>query len=290
MRSPSSQKLIRLAAQTFTLLCGIYFLWEALSYRGLYSRLAEFQIARFGQYAPLLTYLFLLCLFSLPALLIAWLLLRKRDKDTPVAQILDQRLDQARRLRRFLIAPGLTAACVAAGLLIYSAFGLPSPEGETQTVSASEIGAVSIKQGPARLVGGELGTIIFFGQDWFVGDDRMAFSPYRSSGASTAAASVFVQLEARTKSDAEKVTQQPSWSGIIVEGGLPGPVRVLFNYMGVGITTPHYTLYADEYSLKIRYWLQSIQWGILAVFFGILAIWQNRSIKKLEKMRDQLTA
>jgi hypothetical protein len=290
MRSPSSQRLIRLAAQAFVLLCAVYFLWETLSYRGLYSRLAEFQIARFGQYAPFLTYLFLFCLFSLPVLLISWLLLRKQHDDTPIAEIVDDRLAQARRLRRFLIAPSLTAACVAVGLFIYSIFGLPSPEGEVQTIAASEAGAVSIKQGPARLVGGELGTIIFFGQDWFVGDDRMAFSPFRPSGSSVGAASFFVQLQARSKSDAEKVTQQPAWSGIIVEGGLPGPVRVLFNHMGVGIKAPYYTLYQDEYSLKIRYWLQSIQWGILAVFFAILAIWQNRSVRKLERLRDQLKA
>lgn len=289
MRSPSSQRLIRLAVQCFTLLCGLYFLWEALSYRGLFSRLAEFQIGRLGHYAPLLTYLFLFCLFSLPALLVAWLFLRKRDGDAPMAEIVDDRLEQARRLRRFLVAPSLLAALVAAGLLTYSTFALPGSEGEVQTISASEIGAVSIKQGPARLVGGELGTIIFFGQDWFVGDDRMAFSPYRSSGSGSAAASVFVQLEARNKRDAEKVTQQPVWSGIIVEGGLPGPVRVLFNYLGVGITAPYYTLYQDDYSLKIRYWLQAIQWGFLAVFFAILAVWQSRPIRKLTRMREQLS-
>lgn len=290
MRSPSSQRLIRLTAQVFTLLCGLYFLWEALSYRGLYSRLAEFQIARFGQYAPLLTYLFLLCLFSIPVLAIAWLLLRKRNDETPFAEVVGHRLSEAKRLRLFLVAPGLTAACTAAGLLTYSVFGLPGKEGDIQTIAAGEFDSVGVKQGPARLVGGELGTIIFFGQDWLIGDDRMAFAPYRPSGPANVPASVFVQLEARSKSDAEKVTQRPAWSGIIVEGGLPGPVRVLYNYMGIGIPSTHYTLYRDEYSLKIRYWLQSIQWALLAAFFALLVVWQNRSIKKLENLRKQLAA
>lgn len=288
MRSKPSSRLIRVLSQAWAALCGLYFLWEALSYRGVFSRLAEFQIARFGHYVPLLTYLFLLCLCTIPVLIIAQLLLKQSHAEMPLADVVALRLSQAQRLQRLLIALSATALCVAGGFLLYTFYALPDQKGELQTITASEAGSLAVKEGPARLVGGELGTIIFFGQDWLIGDDRMAFSPYRPAAGGDGLAHVFVQLEATRKSDAERITQRPSWSGLIVEGGLPGPVRVLFNYLGVGISTPYYTLYQSEYAMKIRYWLQAIQWAILSAFLALLVAFQKRAIARIENLRDQL--
>jgi hypothetical protein len=290
MRSHFSQTLVRSASQAWTLACGLYFLWEALNYRGLTSRVAEIQIARFGSYVPLLTYLFLLCLCAVPAVILARLLLKRAERDMPDAELHELRWKQARQLRRWLVGLGAIACCVAAGFLAYASFALPRQEGELQTIAASELGAVPVKEGPARLVGGELGTIIFFGQDWLVGDDRMAFSPYRSASSGDGLAHIFVQLETNDKADAGKITQRPSWSGILVERGLPGPVRVLFNYVGVGMATPYYTLYQSEYALKVGYWLQALQWALLAVFFAFLVAFQSHVIRKIEKARDHMRA
>lgn len=288
MLAPFTQTLIRFAAKAWTFACGLYFLWEALNYRGLTSRLAEFQIARFGNYVPLLTYLFLLCLCALPALILARLILRRAERDLPYAELLELRWKQARQLRRWLVGLGAIACCVAGGFLAYASFALPSQEGELQTIAASELGAVNVKEGPARLVGGELGTIIFFSQDWLVGDDRMAFSPYRTVSSDDGLAHIFVQLETDNKGDVGKITQRPSWSGILVERGLPGPVRALFNYVGIGMATPYYTLYQSEYALKVGYWLQALQWALLAVFFSFLVAVQSRVIRKIGSVRDHM--
>lgn len=282
MQSEAAIRLASLASRLWAVLVGLYFLWEGGTYSGLFGRLAEFQINRFGAYAPLLTFLFLFCLLVVPVWLLVRLAARGREKKADTAELFALRIAQARRLRIVLAALGATALAVALGFVAYATLLLPNQNGSVQTIAVSEIGMIGIEEGPARLVGGELGTIVFFGQDWFIGDDRMMFSPYRPVSATGGQAQVFVQLGATSKEDAETIVQRPAWTGIIVEGGLPGPARVLFNSIGVGIATPHYTLYENDYSLKIRYWMQAVQWSILAVFFGIMVTFQARTIRRLE--------
>lgn len=290
MRSYGFQRLLKIAVWFWAILCGVYFLWEALSYRGLFGRLAELQIGNFGSYVPLLTYLFPFAVAVVPVWLVSRLVLRRSEDDLEPSALIELRLGKARRLRVFLAAMVATTLTVALGFAIYAFWALPDESGRLQTIAASEFGAIPIEEGPVRLVGGELGTTIFFGQEWFIGDDRMAFSPYRPSIAPEGLVHVFVQLEAKNKSDLDGVVQGPSWSGILVKGGLPGTVRVLFNYLGVGIAAEHYTLYKNEESLTIRYWLQAIQWTILGAFLLLLVAIQTRTIRKIEKERTPATA
>ena len=140
------------------------------------------------------------------------------------------------------------------------------------------------------MVGGEIGNIILFGQDWYLGDNRMAFAPYRASGKNGSVARLFIQLDASNKTRLAQMGQRPAWSGILVEGGLPGTARALFNSTGVGISKPYYTLYRDEFSLKIRYWTQSIQWALLAAFLLIFGRLQTRRIEKLEENQTVTSA
>lgn len=285
--SMRSRSLMKLAVRAWIGLCGLYFLWEAATYRGLFSRLTEWQIGHFGTYAPLLTFLFLFLLGILPAWVVARVL-RKRDPEPEAAPPLEVQIRHARSLRAIYYGFSAIAFAVVLGFLAYTLFALPGPDGRVQTIAASDAGTISIAEGPARLVGGEIGTIVFFGQDWLIADDRMAFAPYRPAGSGVAV--LFVQLEAINKEKLATFGQRPSWSGILVEGGLPGAVRSLFNGIGVGVGNPYYTLYRDEYSLKIRYWLQTIQWLILAGFLAAFTALQSRRIKRLEASKGELAA
>ncbi|MBN8842302.1 MAG: hypothetical protein J0H88_03560 [Sphingomonadales bacterium] len=280
--STRSKSLTKLAVRAWIALCGLYFLWEAATYRGFFGRLAEWQIAHFGAYAPLLTFLFLFLLAIFPAWLILRIL-RRRDPEPDVEPPLDVQIKRARTLRAIVYGFAAVSFCVVLGFAAYTLFALPGPDGRQQTIAASDAGSVPIVEGPARLVGGEIGTVVFFGQDWFIGDDRMAFAPYRP--ASGGAATFFVQLDATNKDKLAGLTQRPAWSGLLVEGGLPGTARVLFNAIGVGIRDPYYTLYRDEYSLKMRYWLQTIQWLILTAFLLGFTALQSRRIKRLEETK-----
>lgn len=289
MKSSKRSPLLKLAAQGWLGLSGLYFLWEAMNYRGFFGRLAELQIHYFGAYAPLLTFLFLFGLAALPAWLILRVLRRREQEDQSLTESLTLKIKRGKRLRAIVYSFAAATSVVMVGFVIFTLFMLPNPQGKAQTIAASDFGSVAVKEGPARLVGGELGTIVFFGQDWFIGDDRMAFAPYRAA-VDGRLARVFVQLEAKNRTQLVGITQRPAWSGILVEGGLPGTARVLFNSLGVGISKPYYTLYRDEYSLKIRYWLQAIQWTILAAFLLIIGRMQTRRIKKLEEERRALIA
>ena len=285
MRSRSLARPLSLAVQAWTLICGMYFLWEAISYRGLFGRLAELQIARFGSYVPLLTFLALFVLAVVPAWIIVWFFARRHEKELDIGELIGLRVTQARKLRLLLVALATASFSVALGFTVYALWFLPDQDGELRTIAASEFGAVPVQEGPTRMVGGELGTVIFFGQDWPIGDDRMAFSPYRPVASTTGPARVFVQLETTGKKDRKSIVQRPAWSGIMVEGGLPGTVRVLFNYVGVGIADPYYTLYQNEHALKIRFWLQAIQWALLTLFLSLLIVLQRRTIKNLERQK-----
>lgn len=287
MQAQKTHQLIRLTAQLWAIVWGLYFVWEGLTYRGLFGRLAEFQIAKFGTYAPLITFLFLFVLVVLPVWIIARLLMRRSEDDMDLTALFDLRITQARRLKRYLMAFCSIAFAVAGGFAVYAGLLLPGHNGKLQTIAASEVGTVAISEGPARLVGGEMGEIIFFGQDWFIGDDRMAFSPYRPTGTSDGLARLFIQIEATKKEQLQSIVQRPAWSGIIVEGGLPGTVRVLFNSLGIKISDPYFTLYQNEASLKIRYWLQAIQWVILGLFFGLLVTLHGRTIRALKQQKSE---
>ena len=290
MKSSKRSPLLRLAAQAWLAIAGLYFLWEAMNYRGFFGRLAELQIHYFGAYAPLLTFLFLFGLAALPAWLLLRILRRREQQEQSPSEMLSLQIKRGKRLRTILYSFAAATTVVVAAFIVFVLFMLPSPQGNVQTIAASDVGTITVQEGPARMVGGEIGTIVFFGQDWFIGDDRMAFAPYRAAGKDGRLARVFVQLEAKSKTQLASITQRPAWSGILVEGGLPGTARVLFNSLGVGISDPYYTLYRDESSLKIRYWLQAIQWTILAVFLLIFARMQTRRVKKLEEERGELVA
>jgi hypothetical protein len=283
MKSPGSHRILKRLVSVWTALFATYFMWEALTYRGLFARLAEFQIAKFGAYAPLLTYLVLVAILVVPALIILWFVTRSTSNDADPDSERVLRIGQARRIRAVLAVVGVTVLAVALGFAVFAGWFLPGQSGKLQTIAISDVGTVEITEGPARLVGGELGTIVYFGQDWFIGEERMAFAPYRPSGGSDGLARVFVELDAKNRAELKAMAQRPAWSGIIVEGALPGTARALFSYIGVGVATPHYTLYRTEYDLKVRYWLQAVQWAMLAGFIGLLVLLQSRKIRRLEK-------
>lgn len=290
MKSPGSHRILKRLVSVWTALCATYFMWEALTYRGLFARLAEFQIAKFGAYAPLLTYLALVAILVVPALIILWFVTRSTSNDADPESERVLRIGQAQRIRAVLAVVGVTVLAVGLGFAVFAGWFLPSQSGKLQTIAISDVGTVEITEGPARLVGGELGTIVYFGQDWFIGEERMAFAPYRPSGGSDGLARVFVELDAQNRAELKAIAQRPAWSGIIVEGALPGTARALFSYIGVGVATPHYTLYRTEYDLKVRYWLQAVQWAMLAGFIGLLVLLQSRKIRRLEKDQAPTTS
>lgn len=277
------RSIILLLCRGWVVFCLAYSGWETLNYKGLFARLAEIQIGYFGSYAPLLTYFLLAAIGVIPA----WLTLRHfrrkdllaRGFDTADAIELERVMSLRTVLRGFAIATSLTVFV----LVGYATFRLPGADGRVQTIAASEAGSVSIVEGPARLVGGELGPVVVFGQNWTLGRDRTAFAPYLVASKRSNPAIMFVQLPVPDRATVSSFRQQPSWSGIIVEGGLPGTVRALLRSAGVSFGSPYYTLYASEYDLKIWYWLEAIQWALVTLFLLGCIWWLSGRAKRLQR-------
>lgn len=281
MRSPKIFPWLKRAASLWAGVCAGYFLWEAVSYRGFFARLAELQMAKFGAYAPFLTYLVLVSCAVVPALLLVWILRPSADHYDANDGLGLARLAQAKRWRLVLSTLGLAAVTASVAFAVYPMLFLPSQNGQMQTIAISEVSAIPVKEGPARIVGGELGTVITVGQNWFIDDERLAFAPYRALTGSGGVARVFVELDATNGKALADLTQRPSWSGIIVEGGLPGSARSLFNAIGIGISSPYYTLYRTDYALRIGYWLQAAQWLVLAAVLGLAIILLSFRIRRI---------
>lgn len=220
-RSKELTPTFRRAAAIWALVVAIYFLWEALAYRGVFARLAEFQISRFGAYAPLVTYMLLCALAVIPVLILLWLIGSRNPEADDLGALVETRLGQAQRLRSVLKALAVTALLVAGGFAVYASVFLPGQTGRMQTIAVSEVGALEVAEGPARLVGGELGTIVYFGHDWYISDERMAFAPYRPAGGD-GVSRLFVELDASDRRALETLQQRPEWSGILVQGGFRG--------------------------------------------------------------------
>lgn len=275
--------MLRVLCRIWVIVCLGYFTWEALAYRGIFKKLAELQISYMGGYAPLLTYFCLAGFTAIPA----WLLLKRARRRELVASGVGDgeayRIEQIRSLHIILRNFALLTSVAAIAFVLCATFALPDSAGQVQSIAASEVNAVSITEGPARLVGGEVGDVALFGQSWLVGGDRMAFAPYRAPSDRPGAASLFVQLPTPDNGGRPKFRQQTSWSGIIVKGGLPGTVRTLFGSAGTNIAEPYYTLYASEYDLKIWYWLQSFQWALVTLFLLGCTWLLSRQAKRLEK-------
>src|SRR5688572_7403801 len=85
----------------------LFFLFQALDYRGIVALLAEWQFLHFKRYWPTLTFLAVTTLFSAPLILAVWLLRvrQRRDEGLGPARVDDGRIMRSRlgRLQGFFI-------------------------------------------------------------------------------------------------------------------------------------------------------------------------------------------
>jgi hypothetical protein len=285
-RGPLSRSTIALLINlswAWIALCCAYFLWEAARYRGLYAWLAEKQIAHFGGYVPLFTFVFLCFLGFLPALLLRWVIKRTHSRSDDAALVATAALKRAVQIRRLLFGTAGVVGGFVLGTMMYALFLLPVEGGKIQTVTATDVEPQGVSEGSTRLVGGELGKVATFGQFWFLDDRHVAYAPYRAPGLENDATQLFVQLQADSSESLAKIVQRPSWSGILVEGGLPGTMRSLFASLGARPGEPYFTLYPDRAALQSLYWVQAAQLALLALFFGLLGFLQSRRIARMTR-------
>lgn len=279
----NKKSLGRQLARVWIALVGAYFLWEAANYRRFYAWLAEWQIANFGGYVPLLNFIALLFIGWLPIWVIRKIV-RARNKNEQSAQAkYDRLLVDANRLRVFLLGGAIAALGGLLATLALAFILVPRADGPVQSLAASEFGTTTIAEGPTRVVGGELGTIISFGQDWQFSENRNIYAPYRSTSMDKEPNIVFIKLSVGKSENLTRLRSRPAWSGILVRGGMPGTIRSLFGSVGVKIANPHFTLYPDLASIRSTYWVQAGQLALLVLLLLFLGWRQSKRVAKLRE-------
>jgi len=265
------------------MLVGSYLMFEAHSYSGFYAWVCEWQISVFGSYAPFLSFLFLLAIGVLPLLLILTLIRKSRRREPDVARTANHRMERAVTIRNS--ARGIFA--VAFGLLLvallFVTFVLPSDGGEPVTVTVTENSSIPLREGSARLVGGEVGTMFTFGQSWLLGEHRKFYAVYQVPGPNREGATFFVDLGPVGVKQLPSLRQRTTWSGLLVKGGLPGTTRPMLRAAGIKLTDPYYTLYPDRRTLQASYFVQLGQMALLALLLALVSVFYNRYIARLQR-------
>lgn len=257
-----------------------YFLWEAGLYRGIYGMLAEWQIAWFGWYIPILTFGIPALIFILP---VTFLLRRRRKRveSSGRVRIGPSRID-------ILVKQALYAGTAILGFctllaLVFAIFFLPNQDGLPTTVVLGETDATKLAEGPTRLVGGTSGEIAIFKKAWLIDRYDIAYTPLTVGPHGDQNVKFFSETDPPKQPGKAFPANAPVRTGILVKGGMPGTMRALYQGLGYRIGKPYYTLYASKQSLAFPYFLQVVELALFTLLFGIFAWLQRRHVKKQEK-------
>jgi hypothetical protein len=269
----------------------LYFAWEAVSYRGLFSIIAEWQFNHFGQDLPTFIFGALTTIFAWPALY----LFRRRvlveesaadgnpaDPDAidlPAARRdAEAAEDAARDYMHFLF--GFTVAMIlAAAVALAWTLLLPKPEGPTQPIAVT--GALP-KEGPAQMVGTvQYGRIASFSRGILFLRRTALYAPVISPRDATGEIRYFVEFRPSERADISNGGTISHRRGILVRNDLPGALERLYRYLGYITSDRYYVLYASAETIRWPYYLVAIQFAIGGLGFLVCALFQRRRAGRL---------
>jgi hypothetical protein len=274
--------LLRRLAFAWIGLVTLYFLIEAATYSGLYRWLAELQLWLWWWYFPMVSLLLLAGLFSLPALIVLLVLRQRRRETMSDAMLAQSSLRFARRVMKglFVLSGGLAFA--AAGLLIFAWIGLPDTTGYPRIHGVGEAEREMPTEGPTQLIGVAPGRVAVYGTYWVLSYRHIGFAP-ASSSEGLRGVRYFVEVPPGKDGLYPRFTGKTSWTGILVEGGLPGAMQRLFRANGYIIPTRYYTLYQSEASMRVVWLVRAMQFAGVALLVLGFAFWQRRNVRNLRK-------
>lgn len=272
--------------------------WQQIFYRGWFFPLGEWQFGEIDRFFPLVTILFLALIVSVPALLIAAAVFLWRRRHTARAQAIvssseeEYRFWRARRgavrMARLMIFI-ITLAVVGLVLVFVLLFQLPDDNAPPVNVDTAHTAVV--RDGPARLIG-SFDTrrvalfsrrILLLRRDLFV----VPVIPPRGQP-------IRYFVEVSNFAD-RSLPRAPE--GILIRGGMPGPLLVLYRDHRAPVADQPALLFASRESLDWPYAITAFQLLILivgcSVFLGLFR-WRIRGIetrmRALEAERLRLSA
>lgn len=279
-----SQTLVRRLCFAWLAIVTAYFLAEAGTYTGLYRWLAELQLWWWWWYFPMLSLLLLIGVFAAPALFVLLVLRRRRRETMSDAFRAQSSLRFAKRVMKGLFGLSALFAAGAAGLLAFAYLGLPSGEGYPRIHAVGEAEREMPTEGPTQLIGVAPGRVGVYGNYWTLGYYHIGFAPAVGS-AGLRGVRYFIEVPPDRDGRYPRATAQTAWSGILVEGGLPGAMQRLFRAKGYQIPLRYYTLYRSEASMRVVWLVRVVQFAGVALLFLGFGFWQRRNVRK---MRDAI--
>lgn len=256
-----------------------YCVWEATDYRGLFALVSEGELVGFGGYAPLLNCIMLSALLALPGgILLRYL--ANRTSGAGLAPNPAQR--NAQRMASLLTVIGASLLLACAATAAYAAYAFPQATRSSQTLAVGiDDTGIEPSEGSTRLVAGRIGRVAIFRQFWFIGDAATAFAPYTAVEADDRNARYFVEIDFEQIDDLRGKLNRPVWSGLLVEGGLPGTMRALYEKFGIAVPPRHYTLYSTRAKAQSIYWIKAGQLGLASLILLLLGWAQQRRANRL---------
>lgn len=249
--------------------------WQAVTYRGLVARVAEWQYAHIGTYFPVATVLWMTALFTLPLILLLGIRVRQRQRRlTEEDHSAAFALGNARAVQKLLI--GLTVApLIVAAVLLVVAIGIRG--GTPRAVVLGGNGGVD---GPVRIQGVlRLNRLAVARPALVLPQAPIYYAPLTVDGSAAPTLQYFAQVPQTAAAPAKPADLQ----GIAVEGGLPGPIRQLYLDAGYKLADPVYAVYPDVAAARRPYLRDLPMLLVAALVFGITAVLHRRTVRRLSR-------
>ncbi|MBA3942543.1 MAG: hypothetical protein C0520_15155 [Sphingopyxis sp.] len=270
---------------------GCWAWWEYSHYSGLYRRLAEWQIARWGSYERIWTGLLPALILAAPALSV----LRRREQEQQMA--LADGADPApflRNVRRGMLVLGVLSALVAGGAYVYSQ-QLPHPSDPPVEVNLAALGPAAPPTGSAMLTGALPDTARALRLDEAFRsrsadiDHQTIYVPVVAEGAAKdAPVRFFIDRASYAFTDSEEAPRTNIFladhmRGVLVENGLPAEVVAAFAEKELTVAEPHYLLTTNSVGGRQTWYVVAALGGFIAFILFLLSAIQTISIARAER-------
>jgi len=273
----------------------LFFLFQALDYRGIIGQLAEWQFLHFDRYWPTLTFVAVTALFSTPLILAVWLLRmrQRRTESFGPARLDDMRIVQGRlaRLQGFFAGVG-AGSLLAAVIVILMRLQLPSDEGMPRSIVVGSPDAIAPVEGRAVITGAvDLRETSQFNEDLLLVKRSLYFAPVRAGPNDKGPLRYFVEvrrndveegfhpMEFPKEEDLVRVWRfqlshlvfTPYLDGMLRRQALPGEIVNLYRHAGYQVEDDNYVLFSGLSKLTWRYNVLAAEFLLSAVISGIAA-------------------
>lgn len=289
----------------------LFFLFQALDYRGLIARLAEIQFLHFDRYWPTLTFVAVVTLFSLPLILAVWLLRvrQRRTESFGPARQDDLRIVKGRLARLQGFFAGVSAgSLLAAIIIVIMRLQLPSDEGMPRSIVVGSPDAIAPMEGRAVITGNvDLRETAQFNENLLLVKRSLYFAPVRASADDKGPLRYFVEVRRNDvpegfhpiefPKDEELVRVwrfqlshlvfTPFMDGLLRRQALPGEIVNLYRHAGYEVDDDNYVLFSGPGKLTWRYNVLAAEFGISALISAIAAFIFGRRRRTVAKRLEE---